>query len=402
LKIQVVTHRYVPLVGGSVKVSAQVIRHLQEHGHEVHVLTHRTQSNLPHEEWIDDVYVRRLSPAGISRWINIILVFRIIVYLVRHAHQYDLIQAYIIGPTGLAALIGGIITRKPVVIRVSTYGELERLNMRGSGNDWYKLLVRYILLPPFLWRTILRQASGIIALSQQIVEESQRVGLADKTVYIPNGIDPKRFYPSTVEQKQTIRQALHLPIDKFIIFCTSRLVARKRLDVLIKALPLIQKRIPSAYVVIAGGAQLQRDSVLPQLKALMKALNVEGNVLFLGEVSDVAEYLRAADIFAFPSEHEGMPNAVLEAMATRLPIVASEIGGITDLLDHESAWLLPVGDVEALAEAIVYAAENPLEAEQRAQKAYDRVLSEFTIEHTAEKYLQLYIKILQQQKDNTK
>lgn len=401
MKIQVVIHRYTPIVGGAEKLSAQVIHHLQENGHEVRVLTYRVHPTLAHEEWIDGVYVRRLSPSGVSRWVNIIMVFRVIVYLWFHRRDFDLIQSYVIGPVGLAAIVGGTLARKPVVVRVATYGELQRLNMRGSETNLYKVILRRFLLPPVLWKAIIRRAAAIIALSQQIVEESRSVGLGDKAVYIPNGIDPTQYYPVSAEQRSNLRRDLNIASDDFIIFCTSRLVARKRLDVLIDALPSIQQHVPQARLLIAGSAKFH-DSALEALQAQAQRLGVQDTVLFLGEVANVADYLRVSDVFGFPSEREGMPNAVLEAMASRLPIVAAAIGGVIDLLDVQSGWVLPVGDSEAFADAIVSVATNPQLAETKAENAYQRALQQFSIAQTADKYLTLYNRVLNRAFDSAK
>jgi glycosyltransferase involved in cell wall biosynthesis len=216
----------------------------------------------------------------------------------------------------------------------------------------------------------------------------------ENLVHIPNGVDTGRFCPVNQEQKGVLRERLGLLTGGKLVLFSGRLVMRKRADVLLAALPSVLNKHPDCCVLIAGSGQLQQDDVEGQLREMVRKLDINHHVRFLGQVNGIEDYLNAADVFVFPSEHEGMPNAVLEAMATGLPIVASRIGGVTDLVDDEIAWLVPPGDSDALGETLCTVLDDPDEAVRRGRLVRERAEHDFSLSAIASRYEQLYLRLI--------
>jgi glycosyltransferase involved in cell wall biosynthesis len=172
----------------------------------------------------------------------------------------------------------------------------------------------------------------------------------EQIVVIPNGIDLKRFDPTRYDRNRC-RKALRLKPDDFVIGAISRLAPQKNLDHLLRAAQaLIQKRTPLSArlrIIIAGPDGGSKKTLVAQASKLRIAKHVR----FIGSRSDVPQVLRALDVFAIPSFHEGTPFAMLEAMAMGLPIVASQVGSIPEVIDG-NGYLVCVLQPEETSSAI--------------------------------------------------
>ncbi len=390
MRICMLLDRYLPVIGGAEVLASHLSQTLIASGHQVEVITRRLYRDLPARDVVEGVPVRRLSPVGLSRLANALMVFRMMAFLLMEGGRYDVWHVHGVGPIGLAALLIGPLRRRPVFLTPLAYGNLTRRDPSGIIPPAYTRLVRRFLLPAWLWNRILQRAAGIGVISAQIGAEAEALGLGAKTMVIPNGVDLSLFHPVSADQKRQIAEQLSLPTEHPLLLFVGRLVALKRPEVLIDALPLLLERHPDCHVLLAGSGSLQVDSVEEALRTRVETLGVSSHVTFLGAVTNMAAYYQAADVFVFPSEQEGLPVAVLEAMASGLPIVASRIAGVTDLVDDDTAWLVPVGDSDALAEAVADALAHPDLAARRGEAVCARAEADYSIGAIAEAYLRLY------------
>jgi glycosyltransferase involved in cell wall biosynthesis len=169
------------------------------------------------------------------------------------------------------------------------------------------------------------------------------------------------------------------------------LVAVKQLDVLVKAFAGLVPTLPaSAQLLIVGDgeerARLENQAI---------ELGVGPQVKFVGSVTNVEPYLQASDIFVLPSRNEGLPVALLEAMACSLPCVASATGGIMDLIrSGVNGLMVPPGDAQALQSALETLLLDPTLATQLGRQARQDAHQNYSMEHTAQDYLQLYRSLL--------
>jgi glycosyltransferase involved in cell wall biosynthesis len=171
-----------------------------------------------------------------------------------------------------------------------------------------------------------------------------------------------------------------------VVVFTGRLIEAKGLLELLEAWPLLLREIPDARLVLVGSgpleAELRRRAALPPLA---------GRVHLSGEVPDVRPHLRAAAAFLFPSWAEGLPNALLEAMAMGLPCVATDIGPIRDAAtDGEEALLVPARNPQRLAAALGAVLADPSLAARLGRGARKRVEADFSLEREVERLEALY------------
>jgi len=190
-----------------------------------------------------------------------------------------------------------------------------------------------------------------------------------RTEVIPSGVDTERFRPRP-EIRAQARDRLGLAIDDAVIGTVGRLEVRKGTAMLLEAAALLAKKgLSELRVVVVGDGPL-RD----ELPALAARLGIADRVRLLGDRSDIPEILAALDVFVLPSRSEGMSNALLEAMATALPVVATAVGGNPEVVSAEmTGVLVPPDDVNTMAEAMQRLVESPTLATQLGVAARRRV-----------------------------
>lgn len=177
---------------------------------------------------------------------------------------------------------------------------------------------------------------------------------ADSIDYIGNGVDLGRFHPRG--ERAALEHKLGLGPASFRVATTGRIVAGKGFGDLVEACA----RIPGARLVVVGG-NIAGD-IQPyegELRERAAALGVTDRVHITGIVSNVEDYLATADVFVLPSYREGMPRALIEAMAMDLPSIATAIRGCREIVvDGETGWLYPAGDVDALATRLAWCQDH--------------------------------------------
>jgi glycosyltransferase involved in cell wall biosynthesis len=220
-----------------------------------------------------------------------------------------------------------------------------------------------------------------------VSEESRRVvlertGLSEaKTCVIPNGIRAESFLAKPAAP------ASALPAVRF--GTVGRLVPAKGHTTLVEAFALLRDRLPCARLAIAGGGPLAEE-----LRQLVIRHGLEDRVTLAGPTSDVAGFLHGLDVFVFSSRNEGLPMAILEAMAAGLPVVSTRVGGVPEVVpEGEAGWFCPVDDPAALADAM-YRAASSGELAERGRRAARLALERYTTGAMHRAYEALYRKHL--------
>ncbi len=194
-----------------------------------------------------------------------------------------------------------------------------------------------------------------------------RIAPQEKFVTIHSGVDLGRIRASAGERERA-RESLGISSGAFVVGTVGRLTAVKGHRVLLDAAQKVIARHGETIIVLLGAGEL-----LGELERQAARLGIGENVRFAGWQPDAARIMSAFDLFAFPSFNEGMGKALVEAMALGKPVVASRIGGITDLIDDGvSGFLVPAAEPEALADRILYILENPETGRRMAKRAVEK------------------------------
>jgi glycosyltransferase involved in cell wall biosynthesis len=356
---------YYPTPGGTERQAHQLARGLIARGHEVQVLTMQLGAEPPNVV-IEGVPVRR-AVRGIERGMlfGISYLCTSLYALLSLGRRANILHAHQLYLDAAAATTAGRVLGIPVLAKVAcggSGGDLNRLRRSWAGR--------------LLLSMVLRGINRVVTPSRETEAEICAAGfLAGRVVCIPNGVDVERFSPSFGRW----------PTEPNVLFL-GRLDRQKGLDTLITAWADVVSRVRSATLTIAGqGPELSR------LAALAQRVGVADHVCFLGAVPDPERRLRDAAAFVLPSRFEGLPNALLEAMATGVPCVATAIGGTIDVAtDQEDALLVPPDDSRALAEALCVVLTDRTIARKLGANARRRVVANFSLESLISRYERLY------------
>jgi glycosyltransferase involved in cell wall biosynthesis len=286
-----------------------------------------------------------------------------------HEEKPDVVHAHLPHPTWLVRWSR---------LALSGLAIVDTLHSSSTGSRWRHLGYR---LSNWL-------AGSVTAVSEAVAEAHRSSGLvpAHKLSVIPNGIDMQTFQPCS-KTRRSIRRALGLG-DEFLWVAAGRLEAVKDYPTLLRAIRLL----PGTTLLLIAGA----GTLLEPLRVLASELNLGDRVRFLGFVPDVKNYLQAADAAVLSSRWEGLPMNLLEAGACALPVVATDVPGSHEVVQHESTGLLATAaDPVALAEAMRRLMQKP-RAERSAMGARARQLVEerYSLEAVLDQWEQLYAECL--------
>ena len=207
--------------------------------------------------------------------------------------------------------------------------------------------------------------------------------------YIANGISTEAF--NRLPPREEARRQLDLPPSSFVTGIVSRIMPCKNHLELLDVFVGILAKIPDALLLIAGDG-----AMLPAVRNRIRELNLDRHALLLGERRDIPLILAALDCFCLPSDTEGMPMTILEAMAAGIPIVATTVGGIPECVeDGRTALLVPPHEPERLAAALLSIAADPERAKQLGTAAKRTFLNRFSVAHTIDAYEQCYREAIQ-------
>ncbi len=237
-------------------------------------------------------------------------------------------------------------------------------------------------------RYLARHTQRIVTNSQGVVDFYVRHGLpAGKFVVIPNAVVPADTHRTS---PTNTRESLGLPPDARVILAVNRLWPQKRIKDLIWAADLLKVLRDDTHLLIAGdGPQRWR------LERFREQVEITDRVHFLGERDDVPHLLAASDCLWLASEYEGQSNAILEAMAAGVPVVATDIPGNRDLVvSEQTGFLVPLGDRAAFARQTQRLLADPALAAAYGQAARQRVQQEFGFEKMVQRHVALYNQLL--------
>lgn len=231
-----------------------------------------------------------------------------------------------------------------------------------------------------------------VAIAQEVARTIEQLYGYKNPPIIPNGISMEDYAPNS-EQGSRVRQELGVEPSAVVILHAGRFTEQKNHALLLRAFARLQSSQP-LYLLLAGGGEL-----LEPMQQLARELGMAERVRFLGVRSDIPAILNAADIFTLPSRYEGNPMSVMEAMAAGLPVVATAVGGVPELVEEGvSGILTPNEDLEALVVALQRLVDNAVLRRQMGEAALRRAREKFDIRHTVRAYEDLYESILQRRR----
>jgi len=204
---------------------------------------------------------------------------------------------------------------------------------------------------------------------------------------IPNGVDLKPF--ESAGDNSAMRARLGIPAGAPVAGIVGRLSSEKRVDLFIEAAGRISSRIPECRFLVVGAGDL-----LERLRRQATLLGLDSKIVFTGARADVASLMAAMDLLALPSDFEGLPNTVMEAMAAGRPVVATDLGGCRELVvDGVTGFLVPPGDAEAIGEKMAGVLSLPDRGRALGVAGRERIRSQFSVQTMVRRFEDLFLRM---------
>ena len=344
---------------------------------EFDLITLLFDKTAPHEEKIGNVNVHRVGFGGV--YISKILFIPLAALKAASLHskrQFDALWAmmtYMLFPVVLAKMLG---VRAPHILSLQ------------DGDPYEKVFNRSFIRPltPILDYGF-RTAAIVQVISSYLATWPPRRGYTGDTELIYDGANPRDLKEGTVssEEIEALKEKLGKKNGDIYLVNTARLVYQKANDDVIRALPHLPENV--TFLIVGGGP----DEAM--LKDLAKELGVENRVIFTGQVdrSVVTAYRKVGDIFVCPSRSEGLGHALLSAMASRLPLIATQEGGLSEFVFDEkhnpdkkpTAWVVDKDNSEQIVEAVRDILANPEKVKTITKNAREMVVEKFDWDNIA-------------------
>jgi len=322
MKIAILVHHFPPKsLAGTEIATYFMAEQLARRGHIVHVIT-SLDKGLPDESYEKGFYIHRVRLIRI-RIFGILFFWRAIIETIRKIDP-DLVHAQSLG-SGIPALISKKLLKIPYAVW-------------GQGSDVY--FPQGFLISTL--KSVIKNAEAAIALTEDMKRAMQEIYPRD-IIVVPNGID----IADQLDESSIKDEAAH---GKCIL-SVGRLESVKGVQYLIRAMKRVHDNIPDARLIIIGNGQERA-----MLEALSIQLGIQKNVQFVGKVphEKVLSFMQQADVFVLPSLSEGFPMVIIEALACGLPVVASGVGGVPEIITNEAnGYLVKAKDTESIADNIL-------------------------------------------------
>jgi len=317
---------------GQGRANYEIVQEAIRRGHHVTLLASNVAPELQHNRQVNwtPISVKGLPTQLLS---SIVFSWQSADWLQQHRSEFDVVQVY-----GAATEFKADVNTAQFVhsgwLRSPVHPSRLRRNFYGAY-QWF-----YTVLNAHWEKKAFRQAQVVVAVSEKIAKELIDIGVPKERIrVILNGVDGQEFVPGSAD-----RSKLGLPEGVTLaLFVGDIRTPRKNLDTVLQALV----QVPDLHLVVAGATE---RSLYPQLAA---KLELSQRVHFLGFRRDVPEIMRAVDLFVFPSRYEACTLALLEAMATGLPVITATATGGAEIVRPECGVVLPDSeDTQALAQAL--------------------------------------------------
>jgi glycosyltransferase involved in cell wall biosynthesis len=391
VRLCILAETFPPVPGGAEVHARMLASGLNSIGMETFVLTRRCYPDSPKTESVDGTPTFRLPPVASGRWGKFLMAPFAFFELMCRRQDYDVVYVCALRVLGVPAVAACRLLGKVCVLRAETNGELSGDYAAAYGR--LPLLERAVFKGWLGLRNLfIKRSNAFVGITELAASEFKECGISPEKVFIiPNGIDTSRFYPAEREERLYLRQNLGLPSDKTIVVNTCRLVKGKGVEYLLLAWERVAAERGDAHLVIVGSGGGEPASCEDELKEFVRERGLSASVTFTGWRDDVAGYLRASDLFVFPTEYEGFGLSLVEAMACGLPVITSGVGGILSIVtDGMDGILVEPKDPAALFNEIMRVLGNPELAGHLGRMAARTALERYSMKSVAAQHFELF------------
>jgi N-acetyl-alpha-D-glucosaminyl L-malate synthase BshA len=363
-----------PSVGGSGVLASALGEELAKRGHEVHFISYERPFRLPADAPRLHFHPVVINDYDLFKYPDYTLPLSVKMAEVSREHRLDILHVHYAVPHATAAILARAMLSSGQAPKVVTtlHGTDTTLLGRDQG---YGPAIRHAL----------EQSDAVTAVSEFLSRETRRlIEFHGPLDVIHNFFDPRE----APRPRQEVRRELGVADDEVLLFHSSNLRPLKRVDLVLEAVARLKPTDPFKLLVLAGG------SFAPFMEQV-RSLGLEGRLIVRENVSLIEDYLEAADLGVFASETESFCLSILEAMCFGCPSVATGVGGIPELVGGPDAgWLVPMDDVDGLAEGVAALVRDRARRETMGSKGRLRARERFSSAAIVPRYEALYRRVM--------
>jgi N-acetyl-alpha-D-glucosaminyl L-malate synthase BshA len=365
-----------PTLGGSGVVATELGKSIAARGHKVHFMTHGVPSRLSHFD--ENIFFHKVEPGEyplFQPYSHYPLSLAAKIREVAEQYNLDIIHAHYAIPYATSAFLAREML-KPNRIRTITTLHGTDITLVGLMPSFYEIT-----------RFSISESDAITAVSHFLKQETVREFKIEKPIHvIHNFVDCNEFRPL---RNTSVRDKL-APGGEKLVLHASNFRKVKNIPTVIEIYNKVRQMVPSRLVLIGDGPEKEAA----ERKAT--SLGIEGDVIFMGDQEFIADLVPVADVFLLPSEHESFGLAALEAMSCGVPVVASDVGGLHEVIDHnETGFLCNPADVDCMAKIIHALFTDEEKRRSIGFKAREKAKQNFGKDKIVNEYLALYNRLLE-------
>jgi glycosyltransferase involved in cell wall biosynthesis len=381
MTVLMVTGAYFPELSGAGLQCRSLIRACGDRV-RFRVLTTSVDPALPARDDVEGVPVHRVLVSATSRVARGFALPRLIAATWRAAAGTDIVHLHGFSTKSRVVIALARLLGRRIIVKETSLGHDDGVSMKRQGGGVFRSFSR---------------ADRFVGVSPAFAARHSDAGLPPaKFRLIPNGVDLERFRPPSAGEQAQIRRRLGLTEEKPVVLFVGFFSREKRPDVLFDAWTETLATTPESTLVFVGRTRSDYAEVdaglADRIRGEAGRLGCGARVVMIEQAAAIEDWYRAADIFVLPSTREGLPNVVLEAMASGLPCIVSRLPGVTDALiaSNEDGVLVDVEDRAGLAATLRALLTDPARRAALGRRARQTVAVRYSLEQTAAEYVALY------------
>lgn len=362
-----------PSVGGSGVVAAELGKMLAEAGHEVHFIAHGMPFRLGHYHRNVFYHEVEVSQYPVFRYPPYDLALANKQAQVARMHGLDLLHVHYAVPHAVSAFLAKKMSGDRLKVVTTLHGtDITILAHDPSLSDLIRLAIT--------------ESDAVTAVSRDLIQETVAALDLDKPIdLVYNFVDERVYFP---RDDGSLRREFAAPDEKLLIHLSNFRPVKRVADT-VDVFERVNRQLPARMLYVGEGPELSK------INRLVRERGLSDRVIFLGKQDEVARVLSMADLLLLPSEKESFGLVALEAMACGVPVIASDAGGIPELIRHgETGFLAPVGDVAAMADYAVGLLSDDRQYRAMSEACLQRARRDFNGRSMAALYEAIYYRIL--------
>jgi N-acetyl-alpha-D-glucosaminyl L-malate synthase BshA len=371
MKIGIVCY---PTHGGSGVIASELAIGLARKGHEIHIVSYAPPFRLHGFEANITVHEVEVASYPLFKYPPYALGLATALVELVEAHGLDLIHAHYAVPHAASAYLAQQIVGPPRPKIVTTLHGTD-ITLVGADQSFHRIV-----------KFVIEKSDGVTAVSEYLKRRTvEEFDVRRDIRVIPNFIDPAR----SETDRDVCRRETYAPHGEKILMHASNFRPVKRVGDVVRVFARVRESLPSKLILVGDGPERMF------IKQLVKELKLNDDVILVGEQDYLEPLFFCADLFLLPSEQESFGLTALEAMACGVPVIATDVGGLPEVIvDGETGYLFPVGEVTPMAERAVALLKDSALRGRFSRRARERAVGTFPSDKVIPRYEEFYREVL--------